>query len=125
MRRTYQKRRDVLCKGLHEAGWKVEMPKATMYVWAQIPEAYRQLGSLEFSKKLLVEAKVAVAPGIGFGALRRRPRALRADRERSAHAPGGARHQGHVSQGRIAVTRDGASRRAITPRGNPSLAYSP
>jgi alanine-synthesizing transaminase len=67
IRSTYQKRRDVLCGGLHSAGWNVEVPKATMYVWAQIPDAYRELGSLEFAKKLLVDARVAVSPGIGFG----------------------------------------------------------
>src|SRR5213595_3260849 len=55
----YQKRRDVLVKGLHEAGWRVENPKASMYVWAKIPEAYRKLGSLEFTKKLLAQAKVS------------------------------------------------------------------
>ena len=66
-RLRYQKRRDVLVKGLHEAGWMVEMPRATMYVWAEIPEAYRARGSLEFAKKLLADAKVAVSPGIGFG----------------------------------------------------------
>jgi len=63
----YKARRDVLCQGLNSIGWNVEPPKATMFVWAPIPEAYRQLGSLEFSKKLLTEAKVAVSPGIGFG----------------------------------------------------------
>lgn len=63
----YRKRRDVLCEGLNSAGWPVEKPKATMFVWAKIPEAYQTMGSLEFSKKLLLEAKVAVAPGIGFG----------------------------------------------------------
>jgi alanine-synthesizing transaminase len=63
----YEKRRDVLCDGLNAAGWPVEKPKATMFVWAKIPEAYQAMGSLEFSKKLLAEAKVAVAPGIGFG----------------------------------------------------------
>jgi alanine-synthesizing transaminase len=67
IRSTYQKRRDVLCSGLHSAGWNVEVPKATMYVWAQIPGAYRDLGSLEFAKKLLIDARVAVSPGIGFG----------------------------------------------------------
>jgi alanine-synthesizing transaminase len=67
VRATYQKRRDVLCSGLHSAGWRVEVPKASMYVWAQIPDAYRELGSLEFAKKLLVDARVAVSPGIGFG----------------------------------------------------------
>jgi alanine-synthesizing transaminase len=63
----YRKRRDVLCDGLVAAGWPVEKPKATMFVWARIPEAYQHMGSLEFSKKLLAEAKVAVSPGIGFG----------------------------------------------------------
>lgn len=63
----YRLRRDVLCKGLNDMGWKVEVPKATMFVWAKIPEPYRDMGSLEFSKKLLLEAKVAVSPGIGFG----------------------------------------------------------
>jgi alanine-synthesizing transaminase len=63
----YQRRRDVLVKGLHEAGWPVELPKASMYVWAPIPEAYRSLGSLEFSRQLLAKAKVSVSPGIGFG----------------------------------------------------------
>jgi alanine-synthesizing transaminase len=63
----YQTRRDVLCEGLNAIGWQVEKPKATMFVWAPIPEQYRALGSLEFSKKLLLEAKVAASPGIGFG----------------------------------------------------------
>jgi alanine-synthesizing transaminase len=63
----YKTRRDVLCKGLQEAGWPVELPKATMFVWAEIPAHYRAMGSLEFSKKLLEEAKVAVSPGVGFG----------------------------------------------------------
>lgn len=64
---TYQRRRDVLCQGLATLGWQVELPKATMFAWAPIPEPFRHLGSLEFSKKLLNEAKVAVSPGIGFG----------------------------------------------------------
>ena len=63
----YQRRRDVLCDGLNAMGWSVAKPKATMFVWAPIPEPYRQMGSLEFSKKLLREARVAVSPGIGFG----------------------------------------------------------
>jgi alanine-synthesizing transaminase len=63
----YRSRRDVLCQGLNSIGWEVEPPKATMFVWAPIPEAYREMGSLEFSKKLLTDAKVAVSPGIGFG----------------------------------------------------------
>ena len=67
IRATYQRRRDVLARGLHEAGWMVEVPKASMYIWAEIPEPYRALGSLEFAKRLLADAKVAVSPGIGFG----------------------------------------------------------
>jgi alanine-synthesizing transaminase len=67
VRRTYQGRRDVLCGGLKAIGWNVDVPRATMYVWAAIPEAYRKGGSLEFAKKLLADAKIAVAPGIGFG----------------------------------------------------------
>lgn len=67
IRKMYQSRRDVLCDGLAAAGWPVEKPKATMFVWARIPEQYQAMGSLEFSKKLLAEAKVAVSPGIGFG----------------------------------------------------------
>jgi len=63
----YQSRRDVLVEGLCRIGWKVEKPKATMFVWAPIPEPFRKMGSLEFTKLLLQEAKVAVSPGIGFG----------------------------------------------------------
>ncbi len=63
----YRSRRDVLARGLHEAGWLVDIPKASMYIWAHIPEPYRAQGSLEFSKRLLADAKVAVSPGIGFG----------------------------------------------------------
>jgi alanine-synthesizing transaminase len=66
-RLCYQKRRDVLASGLHALGWKVPVPKATMYIWAPIPERYKAIGSLEFSKKLLIDAHVAVAPGTGFG----------------------------------------------------------
>ncbi len=67
IRMKYQKRRDVLYKGLLEAGWNVECPKASMYIWAEIPDFYKAGGSLEFAKKLLDEAKVAVSPGVGFG----------------------------------------------------------
>ncbi len=63
----YQLRRDCLVKGLYDLGWVVEIPKATMYLWAEIPDFYKHYGSLEFSKKLLNEAKVATSPGIGFG----------------------------------------------------------
>ena len=64
---VYRARRDVLCEGLSSIGWQVEKPRATMFVWAEIPEHYKAMGSLEFSKKLLLDAKVAASPGIGFG----------------------------------------------------------
>jgi len=67
IRDTYRRRRDVLCDGLEAAGWPVERPKATMFVWARIPEPFRELGSLEFAKRLLAQAQVAVSPGVGFG----------------------------------------------------------
>jgi len=67
IRQMYRKRRDVLCDGLNAIGWKVEKPKATMFVWAEIPLRYQAMKSLEFTKKLLQEAKVAVSPGIAFG----------------------------------------------------------
>ncbi|MBF0176489.1 MAG: alanine transaminase [Magnetococcales bacterium] len=67
IRELYRSRRDVLVDGLARAGWVVDKPKATMFVWARIPEEYRKMGSLEFSKLLLQEAKIAVAPGVGFG----------------------------------------------------------
>ena len=67
VRDIYQSRRDALVKGLNNAGWKVDSPKATMFVWAKIPDFLIEMGSLEFSKQLLTDAKVAVSPGIGFG----------------------------------------------------------
>lgn len=67
IRKTYESRRNTLIKGLQRAGWNVEPPKATMFVWAEIPEHFKKMGSLEFSKILLTEGGVAVSPGIGFG----------------------------------------------------------
>ncbi len=66
-RKTYEKRRDALVDGLCRLGWNLEKPKGTMFVWAEIPDKYKELGSLEFCKLVLEEAKVAVSPGIGFG----------------------------------------------------------
>ncbi len=65
---TYRRRRDVLINGLNRSGWPVSRPRATMFVWAPIPEPFRAMGSLEFAKFLLRDAKVAVSPGVGFGA---------------------------------------------------------
>jgi alanine-synthesizing transaminase len=67
IRLNYQKRRDVMVKALHDVGWMVDNPKASMYIWARIPDFYAKLGSIEFTKRLMQEAKIAVAPGIGFG----------------------------------------------------------
>ncbi|MEF3191819.1 MAG: LL-diaminopimelate aminotransferase [Campylobacterales bacterium] len=67
IRQTYERRMKCLVKSFNEVGWHMEEPKASMFVWARIPEKFRHMGSLEFSKKLLLEANVAVSPGIGFG----------------------------------------------------------
>jgi alanine-synthesizing transaminase len=67
IREIYQKRRDILCEGLSRVGWPIEKPKGTMFVWAKIPEPFRKLRSLEFSKLLLSKAEVCVSPGVGFG----------------------------------------------------------
>ena len=67
VRALYKERRDILVKGLHEAGWPVQNPSASMFIWAALPDAYKELGSFAFSKLLLDQAEVAVAPGIGFG----------------------------------------------------------
>jgi len=67
IRKVYERRRNVLVKGLKQAGWNIEPPKATMFAWAEIPEPFRKMGSLEFCKLLIKEAGVAVSPGIGFG----------------------------------------------------------
>jgi alanine-synthesizing transaminase len=64
---VYQRRRDVLCKGLRESGWELEVPRGCMFVWARMPERYLAMGSLEFARKLLGEALVAASPGVGFG----------------------------------------------------------
>jgi alanine-synthesizing transaminase len=65
--KIYEERRDCLCDGLNSAGWNIEKPKASMFVWAPIPEPYRQMGSIEFAIQCLQKAEVAVAPGGGFG----------------------------------------------------------
>ena len=64
---VYRKRRDTLCEGLNRIGWEIEPPKATMFCWGRIPEPFRAMGSMEFSKRLITEGHVAVQPGIGFG----------------------------------------------------------
>jgi alanine-synthesizing transaminase len=67
VRERYKRRRDVLVEALHHAGWEIPTPEASMFAWAPIPEDYRGVGTMEFSKLLLERANVAVAPGVGFG----------------------------------------------------------
>jgi alanine-synthesizing transaminase len=67
IRAIYRSRRDVLVESMGRAGWKIPAPPASMFAWAPIPEEFRAMGSLEFAKRLLVDAKVAVSPGLGFG----------------------------------------------------------
>jgi alanine-synthesizing transaminase len=67
VRATYEKRRNVMVKALHDIGWMVEVPRASMYIWAKIPELYAKEGSIAFAKRLIEQAKIAVAPGVGFG----------------------------------------------------------
>jgi alanine-synthesizing transaminase len=67
VRATYEKRRNVMVKALHDIGWMVELPRASMYIWAKIPELYAKEGSIAFAKRLIEQAKIAVAPGVGFG----------------------------------------------------------
>jgi len=67
IRKIYQERRDALVDGLRKVGWKIEKPKATMFVWGEIPDKFKEMGSLEFSKLVLQVGKVAVSPGVGFG----------------------------------------------------------
>jgi alanine-synthesizing transaminase len=67
IRETYRKRRDALVDGLNKIGWNVEKPKATMYIWAEIPEKFKKMGSMKFSLYLLENAEIAVSPGVGFG----------------------------------------------------------
>jgi alanine-synthesizing transaminase len=88
---AYQKRRDVLIDGLNRAGWPVEKPRGSMFVWAPLPERYRAAGSLEFSKLLLEKALVAVSPGVGFG-----PLGEGAHRKSAPDTPGDRRHQTHA-----------------------------
>ena len=99
----YRSRRDALCDGLNRIGWHLVPPKGTMFVWAPIPEPYREMGSLEFSKYLVSEADVATSPGVGFGPGRRRPRPLRPHRERAAHRPGRAPPARRADQARLSA----------------------
>ncbi len=108
----YKRRRDVLVKGLHEAGWMVECPKASIRVWAKIPEPYAAMGSLEFAKKLLNEAKVCVSPGIGFGDYGDTHVRFALIENRDRTRQGDPRYQGDVPRGWSAGLRELALRAA-------------
>ena len=110
----YRGRRDALIDGLARIGWEIEKPKGTMFVWAPIPAPYEEMGSLEFAKMLVPEAKVAVSPGIGLRSRRRGLRALRARRERAAHRPGRAGHPQGAHQARL--SREPRAHRASPTR---------
>ena len=98
IRQTYQKRRDVMVKGLHDMGWMVENPKASMYVWAKIPEYYAAMGSHRIHQAPARPGQDRGVAGRRLRRLRRRPRAHRADREREPAAPGAARHPRDVQK---------------------------
>ena len=97
----YQARRDALCDGLNRIGWDVVPPKGTMFVWAPIPEPYREMGSLEFSKFLVQRGRGGHLAGGRLRPGRRRPRSVRPDRERAAHRPGGAQPAPGAHQARL------------------------
>ena len=97
----YRGRRNALVDGLSRIGWEIERPQGTMFVWAPIPEPYEELGSLEFAKLLVREAKVGGVAGRRVRARRRGVRALRAGRERAPHRPGRPRHQARPPQTRL------------------------
>ena len=94
----YQKRRDSLVDSLDRAGWKIAKPKGTMFVWAEIPEPAKKMGSVEFSKFLLQEAKVAVSPGIGFGQYGDDHVRFVFDRKRTPYQAGGTQYPPRVRQ---------------------------
>ncbi len=99
IRKTYEKRRDVMVKGLHDIGWMVDNPKASMYIWAKIPDYYAKMGSIEFTKRLHGRGEDRGLARHRLRRVRRRPRAHRADRERAPPAPGAARHPRDVQEG--------------------------
>ena len=117
----YQSRRDALFDGLNRIGWEVDKPKGTMFVWAPIPEPYREMGSLEFSKFLVTEAKVATSPGVGLRPGRRGLRPLRPHRERAAHRPGRPHPEAGPDQAGLSTGRLVRGRQTVTAstlRGN-------
>ena len=93
IRKIYKTRRDCLVESFGRAGWNIPPPPASMFAWAPIPEAFREIGSVEFAKLLIEKADVAVSPGLGFGEYGEGYRAHRPGGERASHPPGRAQHQ--------------------------------
>ncbi len=102
----YKRRRDVLVKGLHEAGWMVECPKASMYVWAKIPEPYAAMGSLEFAKSCLMKRRFASRRGLALATMVIPDVRFAPNREPGPYAPGDPRYQGDVPRGWSAGLRE-------------------
>ena len=126
MRATYKRRRDVMIESFAAAGWPIDKPSASMFAWTPVPERFRHLGSLEFSKLLIEKADVAVAPGIGFGEHGDDYRAPRAGRERAAHPPGRARRPALLRDGRRDAAQCGEAEKAGVRRGGgPSFSSAP
>ena len=101
----YQSRRNALCDGLSRIGWDVEPPRGTMFVWAPIPEPYREMGSLEFAKYLVTDAEVATSPGRRVRQGRGGLRAFRPDRKRAAHPAGRPQPAAGPDQARLRSRR--------------------
>ena len=108
MRATYKRRRDVMVESFAKAGWQVPVPTASMFAWAQIPEKFRAMGSLEFSKLLVEKADVAVAPGIGFGEHGDDYVRIALGGKRAAHPPGRPQHPQVLRQRRPHASQRGA-----------------
>ena len=119
IRAIYKSRRDCLVESFARAGWDVPPPPASMFAWAPIPEAYREVGSVEFSKLLVEKADVAVSPGARLRRVRRGLRAHRAGRERAPHPPGRAQHQ----EVPLPLAREHAQRHPHPAEGD-ALAYT-
>ena len=123
MRATYKRRRDVMIESFAAAGWAIDKPSASMFAWTPVPERFRHLGSLEFSKLLIEKADVAVAPGRRLRRARRRLRAPRAGRERATHPPGRARRSALLRNGGRDAAQCGEAQEAgVRGRVSPALA---
>lgn len=120
VRKEYEHRRDVMVKGLHDLGWMVEKPKASMYIWAELPEFYKSMGSVEFSKRLLEKAKVAVSPGIGFGEYGEGFVRIALNENARSYSSGPARYSSDVQRRRSDPAQDEEIPSSLEGRAGPS-----